>query len=77
MPHDGHRAPSLSNRELEIAELVSYGYTNRQIARKLCLSEKTIETHLSHVFAKLGVSSRAAVASTITRTGLILSSTAG
>jgi DNA-binding CsgD family transcriptional regulator len=58
---------TLSRRELEIAELVADGRTNRQIARTLSLSEKTIETHLSHVFSKLGVSSRAAVASTIAR----------
>jgi DNA-binding NarL/FixJ family response regulator len=53
---------ALSPRELEIAELVTVGKTNRQIAAELFLSEKTIETHLSHVFAKLGVRSRAAVA---------------
>jgi DNA-binding NarL/FixJ family response regulator len=52
----------LSPRELEIAELVTIGKTNRQIAAELFLSEKTVETHLSHVFAKLGVGSRAAVA---------------
>jgi DNA-binding NarL/FixJ family response regulator len=53
---------ALSPRELEIAELVTVGKTNRQIAAELFLSEKTVETHLSHVFAKLGISSRAAVA---------------
>jgi DNA-binding NarL/FixJ family response regulator len=52
----------LSPRELEIAGLVTVGKTNRQIAAELFLSEKTVETHLSHVFSKLGVSSRAAVA---------------
>ncbi|MGH8886309.1 MAG: response regulator transcription factor [Egibacteraceae bacterium] len=60
---------ALSTRELEIAELVSDGHTNRQIARRLARSEKTIETHLSHIFTKLGVSSRAAVASAIARAG--------
>ena len=57
----------LSNRELEIAELVSDGHTNRKIARMLCLSEKTVETHLARTFIKLGVSSRAAVASVVAR----------
>lgn len=57
----------LSNRELEIAELVSDGHTNRQIARTLCLSEKTVETHLARTFIKLGVSSRAGVASVVAR----------
>jgi DNA-binding NarL/FixJ family response regulator len=52
----------LSTRELQVAELVSDGSTNRQIAQTLLLSEKTVEVYLSRAFAKLGVSSRAAVA---------------
>jgi DNA-binding NarL/FixJ family response regulator len=68
---------ALSSRELEIAELVSDGHTNRQIAGKLSLSEKTIETYLSRVFTKLGVSSRAAVASAIVRAGRVPSSARG
>jgi DNA-binding NarL/FixJ family response regulator len=52
---------------MEIAELVTLGRTNRQIAAELSLSEKTVETHLSHVFAKLGVRSRAAVAAELAR----------
>jgi DNA-binding CsgD family transcriptional regulator len=52
----------LTRRELEVAELVARGMTNREIADKLYLSPKTVEVHLSRVFAKLGVSSRAAVA---------------
>lgn len=58
---------ALSKRELEIAELVSIGSTNRQIARALCLSERTVETYLSRAFAKLRVTSRAAVASIVAR----------
>lgn len=59
--------PALSVRELEIAELVAEGHTNRQIARALSLSDKTIETHLSRTFSKLGVRSRAAVATAVTQ----------
>lgn len=58
---------ALSRRELQIAELVSIGSTNRQIARELHLSERTVETYLSRAFAKLSVSSRAAVASIVVR----------
>ncbi|MGH8902382.1 MAG: helix-turn-helix transcriptional regulator [Egibacteraceae bacterium] len=58
----------LSARELEIAELVAEGRTNRQIARTLRVSDKTIESHLSRIFSKLGVSSRAAVATAVTQT---------
>ncbi len=58
---------SLSGREAEIAELVAGGRTNREIAAELFLSEKTIESHLRNVFAKLGVSSRVAVAEAVGR----------
>jgi ATP/maltotriose-dependent transcriptional regulator MalT len=57
----------LTDRERQVAGLVGEGLTNRLIARRLHLSEKTVEMHLSKIFAKLGVSNRAAVASTVTR----------
>jgi len=53
---------SLTAREREVAELVGQRKTNREIAADLFLSEKTVETHLRHIFGKLGVSSRASVA---------------
>ncbi|MGH7357401.1 MAG: helix-turn-helix transcriptional regulator [Candidatus Rokuibacteriota bacterium] len=53
---------TLSPRELEVAEFAASGLSNPQIAERLFLSVKTVESHLSRAFRKLGVSSRAAVA---------------
>ncbi|MEV6968293.1 response regulator transcription factor [Hamadaea sp. NPDC051192] len=50
----------LTARELQVLRLVATGRTNSAIARELSLSEKTVERHLSNVFTKIGVSSRAA-----------------
>ena len=58
---------ALSGREREIAERVASGATNREIAGQLFLSAKTVEAHLTSVFAKLGVSSRAEVAELVGR----------
>jgi DNA-binding NarL/FixJ family response regulator len=57
----------LSGREREVADLVALGHTNKEIAGELFLSEKTVESHMSRLFAKLGVSSRAAVAEAVGR----------
>ncbi|WP_354351794.1 LuxR C-terminal-related transcriptional regulator [Pseudarthrobacter sp. PvP090] len=48
----------LTAREAEILDLVSGGATNAEIARRLCVSQRTVEGHLYRVFAKLGVSRR-------------------
>jgi DNA-binding NarL/FixJ family response regulator len=50
----------LTGRQLQVLRLVATGRTNRQIAGELVLSEKTIERHVSNIFAKLSVPSRAA-----------------
>jgi DNA-binding NarL/FixJ family response regulator len=54
---NGH---GLSARELEVLRHVAGGKTNKEIATELVLSERTIERHVSNIFAKLGVSTRAA-----------------
>jgi DNA-binding NarL/FixJ family response regulator len=50
--------PHLTPQELAVARLVAGGLTNQQVARELVVSVKTVEYHLSHVYAKLGVNSR-------------------
>ncbi len=51
----------LSERELQIVDLVAHGKSNKQIASKLKISEWTVSTHLRRVFIKLDVDSRAAM----------------
>ncbi|MBV8713091.1 MAG: hypothetical protein JOY56_14980 [Solirubrobacterales bacterium] len=53
----------LSAREREVATLVAAGKRNREVAAALFLSEKTVESHLARIYDKLGVRSRAALAS--------------
>ena len=53
-------AHGLSPRELQVLRLVARGATNKAIAAELVLSERTIDRHVSNIFAKLRVSSRAA-----------------
>jgi ATP/maltotriose-dependent transcriptional regulator MalT len=53
---------ALTAREKSIAELVAQGLTNRQIADRLHLSSKTVEAHLTRIYAKLGIARRAEVA---------------
>jgi DNA-binding CsgD family transcriptional regulator len=58
---------SLTRTELAVVDLVGQGLTNREAARQLYISPRTVETHLSHVFAKLEVSSRTEIRSEIAR----------
>jgi ATP/maltotriose-dependent transcriptional regulator MalT len=61
----------LSRRELEILELVAAGTTNRDAAAKLLISEATVKTHLLNIYAKLGVSDRAAAVAEAFNRGLL------
>ena len=65
--HKGRRGPrqrprqgweSLTDTERQVVQLVTDGLANAKIGERLFISRRTVETHISHVFGKLGVSSR-------------------
>ncbi|MFI5802087.1 response regulator [Streptomyces sp. NPDC051561] len=62
---------ALSARELEVLTLVARGTPNREIARTLFISEATVKTHLTHLYAKLGVNDRAAAVATGYQRGIL------
>lgn len=60
--------PVVTEREVEVLELLSRGMGNKEMARELFVSEATVKSHLSHIYPKLGVETRAgAVAAAIER----------
>ena len=68
------RAPAvepLTQRELEVLQLIARGTTNREAARRLFISEASVKAHLLHVYAKLGVNDRAAAVATAYERGLL------
>ena len=61
----GHLAPrrparpdGLTGREVEVLRLLARGLSNREIAERLVISKRTVDTHIDHIFGRLGVSSR-------------------
>jgi HD-GYP domain-containing protein (c-di-GMP phosphodiesterase class II) len=74
----GHRAAArregpagLTAREVEVLALLARGHQNKQIARQLGVTAKTVSNHVEHVYAKLGVSSRASATLFATQHGLV------
>ncbi len=59
----------LSSREAEVAVLVAEGLTNRQIAERLVISERTAQNHVQHILTKLGFTTRSQIATWSTRAG--------
>ncbi|MEZ4451918.1 MAG: FHA domain-containing protein [Nannocystaceae bacterium] len=64
-------APQLTQRQLAVARLVTAGLTNAEVAERLGLSLRTVTTHLDHIYARLKINSRAALARHITERGLL------
>lgn len=61
----------LTPREAELLGLLTEGLSNRELGRRLFISEATVKTHLAHIYAKLGVDTRAAaIATAIRREGM-------
>jgi DNA-binding CsgD family transcriptional regulator len=62
--------PGLTAREREILDLIAVGRTYGEIARTLVISEKTVSTHVSHLLAKTGTTSRVELARRVHRLGI-------
>lgn len=62
---------TLSARELEVLNLIAHGSTNREIAKALVISERTVARHLSNIFTKLNVSSRTGASAYAFKHGLV------
>jgi DNA-binding CsgD family transcriptional regulator/Tfp pilus assembly protein PilF len=64
-PSTGAQPPDLTRREKEVAALVARGLTNRQIAKELMVSERTVENYVANLLKKLGLHSREQVAASM------------
>jgi len=62
----------LCDREREIVGYVVHGFPNREIAQRLCISERTVSTHLVNIYDKLNVHSRAELAAMVRATDRII-----
>ena len=67
----GPAEKALSAREIEVLELVAQGRSNKEIARRLWISETTVKSHMLHVFGKLGVTDRTAAVTEALRRGIL------
>ncbi len=61
----------LSDREFQVVRLVAEGLSNKEISRRLELSDKTVKNHISHILAKLNLSARTQVAVHALRAGIV------
>lgn len=68
---DAHSRAALTNRELDVLRAAARGLGNKQIAVELNMSARTVQTHLTRVFAKLGVGSRTEAVLVAMRQGLV------
>ncbi len=67
----GNSDPALTDREIQVLELIAQGYTNNEIGRHLFISPHTVKSHMINIFNKLNVSDRTQAAVTGVRMGMI------
>jgi HD-GYP domain-containing protein (c-di-GMP phosphodiesterase class II) len=74
----GHRVPrrrqgpaGLTPREVEVLRMLARGLSNREIARQLVITPKTVSNHVEHIYSKIGASTRASAALFAMRSGLL------
>jgi len=70
-PEAGGSGGRLTQREIEVLELVVEGKTNKEVAETLCLAENTVKNHLRNILAKLHLKNRAQAAAYAVREGLV------
>jgi DNA-binding NarL/FixJ family response regulator len=61
----------ISDRELEVLQLLAYGYTNKEIANKMSISLQTVKSHIIHIFRKLDASDRTDAVAKALRMGMV------
>lgn len=71
MDRTRNRGSALSQREIEVLQLVADGLSNDKISKRLHLSQATIKSHLVHIYTKLNVDSRTAAVATAQRKGML------
>jgi ATP/maltotriose-dependent transcriptional regulator MalT len=64
--------PILTDREVQILKLIADGLTNGEISSNLSISESTVENHIHHIYAKLGISNRAQAVGCAFQLGIVL-----
>lgn len=71
MSDEGGGKFKLTDRELEVLQLLAYGNTNKEIANALSISQQTVKSHVIHIFQKLGASDRTEAVAIALRKGIV------
>jgi NarL family two-component system response regulator LiaR len=69
----GAHLPALTDREKDVIKTLMEGYSNKEIARRLVISERTVQTHLSNIFSKMNVTCRTEAVLVALRDGWLMS----